>query len=466
MTRHPRATSPLASAIVGTEFTLERLSGDGRSVGRLPDGRVAFSSGFVPGDVLVIERANEKKKHIDVTRARLVRGASDRITPRCPDAAVCGGCSLLELPKERARQLTLDATRETLVRLGGIPRNSAALPTELVTDAPLGYRSRLRLTVDGQRLGLFAKGSHAVVEVERCQVASSELWKDVEFVRQVLAGSGGVPDLFQIEVRHLPGAERGSAHLLLAAPPGARGRSTASNTPERARAPSSPLAHFARSLELRLAVHVAGSRDEAPSERLDVADDTFILSPIGGFTQVNAAMNRHLVQTVRDIAAGSGASTFLDLYSGSGNFSLPLARSGLSGLAVEAHPGAVLAAERAARAQSLLREAPLPARGSRGVHFLAEDAATRAAKLAAVGTTFDLVIVDAPRRGAGALTEHLPRLASRRLVLVSCDVATAARDLARLTASGLTLHRIVAFDMFPGTHHLELLSELAPGEAR
>ena len=187
--------------------------------------------------------------------------------------------------------------------------------------------------------------------------------------------------------------------------------------------------------------------ESAEVERFDLPG-AYVLAPPGAFTQVNWEVNRALVDAVVQGALRRRASSFADLYSGSGNFSLPLLRAGLSGKGVEVSAASIECAQRAAREQGL------------GGEFFAGDVGRVAARWATAGQRYDLVVLDPPRAGAKEALDSVVRLAGRAVVLIACDPVTFARDLRVLMDRGLVLEEVRAFDMFPQTHHVECLAWL------
>jgi 23S rRNA (uracil1939-C5)-methyltransferase len=152
------------------------------------------------------------------------------------------------------------------------------------------------------------------------------------------------------------------------------------------------------------------------------------------------------VSSVVTGAKQRGLSTFCDLFAGVGNFALPLAHAGLSGVMVERTPSAVRAAERAAGEQGLPQLRARTVDASRALKDLVHE-----------GRQFDLVVLDPPREGAPDVVAGIAALRPRAVAYVACDPVTLSRDLRPLLAAGLRLASVEAFDMFPRTHHFETL---------
>jgi 23S rRNA (uracil1939-C5)-methyltransferase len=168
-------------------------------------------------------------------------------------------------------------------------------------------------------------------------------------------------------------------------------------------------------------------------------------APAHAFTQVNWPVNRALVQAVLDAAAQRSVRTFLDLYCGAGNFSLPLLARGLKGVGIESSKEAIAAAKRAASAHQLSF-----------ARFIAGDVQRALAKLPRA-ERFDLVVLDPPRSGAREILPEILRLAPPHIAYCACDPVTQARDLRALCDAGYSLVEVTGFDMFPQTHHFESL---------
>jgi 23S rRNA (uracil1939-C5)-methyltransferase len=169
----------------------------------------------------------------------------------------------------------------------------------------------------------------------------------------------------------------------------------------------------------------------------------------GGFSQVNLEQNRRLIATVRSFAAVGAGDRVLDLFCGMGNFSIPLASSCRSLVGIEGQGSAIRSArDNAARAglgNTDFRQSP--------IHPACDG-------LVAQGAVFDCVIIDPPRQGAPGLAGQLAALTGSRMVYISCDPATLARDLGELTAAGFAIRRLQPVDMFPQTHHIETVTLL------
>ena len=414
----------------GAEVVIDKLIPEGKALGRLADGRIVIATGAVPGDRIALEEVTERKGLVTARKHRLLAPSPQRITPVCELAERCGGCDWMALSVTEQRRHKVQILREALLRTGKIDWRER--PIELVAgERAEGYRCRVRLQVGGGRIGFYHRGSHELVEPERCAVSSSAVNSALALLRELARRHPGALDAYAwLEVRE---ASDGSVSVLL------QRREPRAEVDERP---------WLEALRVSFRVgHVGGPADGA--QRFQLTDDTFMLSAPQGFVQVNWEVNRLLVARVLAGASSRGVATFVDAYAGSGNFALPLLGLGLGGLAIESNASAVESAREAAAAQ-----------GFEPAAFILGDAVAYAERLTRQAERFDLVLVDPPRAGLKEGLPSLARLAAGWLAMCSCNPVTLARDLRALLDLGFELESLEAFDMFPQTHHLETLAWL------
>jgi len=417
-------------------WRIEKLIPGGEGMARLADGRIAFAPGTAVGDVIEPTETEARKRWVRAHSFRLVEAGPTRVPPPCPIADRCGGCDWMHLSVDAQRAHKREILAEALRRTGGL----AELPAiDLVTAGEaLGYRRRLRLHVDdGGRLGLYAPRSHDVVEVERCAVADDTINEALARVRAAAAThADAMRGLEGVEIRSAPEPPRSAISLF------PRGK-----LDEAVEARITPLIEALAGTDT---VSVAGAKDARAAQRLPLVEDVALHAPPGVFTQVHWRVNQHVIGDLLAEADRRGVQHVLDLFAGAGNFSLPLAKAGHHVTAVERDARSVRAARAAAR------EAKLDT-----VRFRLADANREASALAKTDVRFDLVILDPPRQGAGAAALAATRLASRAIAYVSCDPVTLARDLKRITETAFRLDALRVYDMFPQTHHVEVVAWLS-----
>jgi len=406
------------------EVAIDGFTHGGEGVGRI-DGKVVLVAGALPGERVRVTVTEDRPRWSRATLVEVLVPSPDRVTPPCPVADACGGCDLQHVAPEAARRLRTRVVREQLARLGGFGDAAHDLVEECRAVGPdLGYRNHVQLHAgpDG-RLGFHRVASHDVVPIEHCPVASDE-------VNRLLARFGAGSGAQQLSLRAV-----GDARTAIVTP-GDGAVALPEDVP---------------TLALRQAdgrpVVVRGDA----SSPVEVAGVTLHL-PVDAFFQVNTSGAAALVATVREAAGDVRNRDVWDLYAGVGLLALPLAADGAHVLAVESVGPAVDALARAAREQEL------------DVRVLTERVEHVVRRAADGDRSLDppeIVVADPPRAGLGRRTAaDLARLAPSRLVLVSCDVASLARDLRDLVAEGFVVERVVPLDLFPMTHHVETVSTL------
>lgn len=417
----------------GLELTIERLVPGGDGLARTPEGEILFVRGAVPGDRVRVGAVEKQRGALAVTSFELLAPSAERVIPECPVAATCGGCDLMQLARPAELSHKAAILQDALSRVGGVALEAPALHA----GKSEGYRSRVRFHVGRHgKLGFFARGSHQLVEVPRCAVADERINRALALVRRL--------------ARRFPEALGGFSDVeLRAGDEGVIARFVA-------RDGIKPIAAdpFLRALSKELRVAATEREAQALSERRRLPGDVYVDIPADAFSQINPEVNGALVSSVLEGARARGLSSFCDLFAGVGNFALPLARLGLTGVMVERTPSAVLAAEQAARQQGLT-----------GLKARSADVARAVKDLVHEGQRFELVVLDPPREGAPEVVRAVPELGPRAVAYVACDPVTLSRDLKPLLAAGLVVRSVEAFDMFPRTHHFETLVWLERGAA-
>jgi len=413
------------------EWQIAKLVPGGAGFVRLSNGQGAFAPGALPGERISVTEAEDHGGYLQATHWSLLEASPDRVVPVCPVQTACGGCDLMTL--SYPAQLTAKAgiLHDALTRVGRFE----TLPEILwvASDEQLGYRSRIRVHVGSEgRLGFFAAETRDLVEVPGCAVAHVELDAALSTLRAITSQYRVELALFaELELRVAAGGPRLALRLV----PLAR----------RFEGAAALINALGASFQVTVGERSSGA---AQDQRFPLPGGVELRAPAAAFTQVNWAVNLRLVQAVLDGAATRGVRSFCDLYSGAGNFSLPLFARGLTGVGIEASKPAIAAAKRAAAEQQLP-----------GARFIAGDVREALARVPRA-EAFDLVLLDPPRSGARDILPELIRRAPRYIAYCACDPVTLARDLRALCNAGYVLEQAAGFDMFPQTHHFETLAWL------
>jgi 23S rRNA (uracil1939-C5)-methyltransferase len=428
---------------VASEVTITALSHAGEGIAHEGE-RTVFVPYALPGERVVIERIATEGKRVRAKLMAVRERSPDRVEPPCPYhfrpadslSRACGGCQLQHL--RYAAQLTFKETlvREQLRRVAGLsdPVVHAIVPAP----AELEYRNHVQWSLTDQgALGLRAANSHHVVRIERCLLAEPPITAISQ--RIVLEDPPPSEADAAAEATEAPVP----AHALLARV-GVRSGDTALIVFE-------PIDEVP-AIALDLPVAAAAVRPDGSS--FAIADDDALTITVKGqpfrvsassFFQVNTAQAATLVELVLAAANLTGRETVLDLYCGVGLFSAFLAPQAARLIGVEVFEPAIHDA----------------AANLDPHEHVALYAASAESVLPTLDVAIDVAVVDPPRAG---LSERalaaLARARPARLVYVSCDPATLARDIARFAQHGHRLAEVTPIDLFPQTHHIECVAVL------
>ncbi|MGH0036268.1 MAG: class I SAM-dependent RNA methyltransferase [Myxococcota bacterium] len=401
--REPGAAGDASSDadVPEVECEIETLAAGGDGVGRLPDGRALFVEGAAPGDRVRVRVSELRARYARGRVVRLLEPGPDRVEPACPSFGVCGGCSWQHIDYAAQVRAKTGILRDAVERIGHLACPDP-IPFHASPEA-YGYRLRARLLVSGREVGYRRRRSHAVCAVRECPVLEPALAERLgDMADDAASGRLG----------------HGEWELFA----GAQGP------------------------RVRRVRRGAGE----PAE-IEVLGAKLRISP-GVFAQANRGLLDPLAEAVRRaVVAGRPAAPdglLLELFAGAGFFTLGCAPHFLATVAVESDAAAV----RDLRFN-------LARAGLGPVEVRAEACEAVLADWASQGRSPDVVLLDPPRAGLGREgVEALARIAPGRVVYLSCDPATLARDLARLCDDGYTLRGLEGFDLFPQTPHVEALA--------
>jgi tRNA/tmRNA/rRNA uracil-C5-methylase (TrmA/RlmC/RlmD family) len=391
----------------------------GRGVARL-DGKAVFVAGALPGELVEAEIHHDHKRYSEARVTRVVEPAEGRVAPPCPFVPDCGGCDLQHAAPSLQRQLKTRVVREQLERLGG--QDQPIVRPCRAVGPDLAYRSNIQVHSDPEgRLGFHRAGSHEVVPIDRCLVATDD-------VNDLLAGVGTSGGATTVGLR-----ANGPARTVILEPgPGAI-------------EPPTVAADVQLLQPDGTAVGLRGTGELTETVR----DITYRFGPTD-FFQVNIDGAAAIVDTVLDVLGDVRGQLCWDLYAGVGLLTVPLALAGAEVVAVETAGSAVEHARANAEAA--------------GVTITAEQGSVSefVARPAHVDDPPEVVVLDPPRDGAGrGVCEALADLAVPVVIYVSCDPASLARDVRTLTDRGYRLVEAIPLDLFPMTHHVEAVAHLA-----
>jgi 23S rRNA (uracil1939-C5)-methyltransferase len=412
-----------------------RLGARGDGIAPTPDGPL-YIANAAPGDVVRARPTVARGDGRSAALVEIVEPGPERAEPVCRHAAVCGGCALQHLSAAAQADFKRGAVIAALARKGF----DADRVTPLVS-VPPGTRRRVRFAARRRRggtvLGFNERAADRIVDLAECPVSAPRIAGLIAPLRTLI---GALPSFGAGGDVQIALSNTGADLLLIPdaeADPGLEERAA--------------LAEFADAHDIaRIAWQRDGTAEPVAARRTPSAlvGGRAVALPMGGFLQPSAEGAALLTQLVLD-AVPDDADPVADFYCGIGTFALPLAARG----------AAVHAAESEAEAVAALRRAGAGLRLTAERRDLARDPPNAGAL-----NKFAAAVFDPPRAGAAALAERLAQSAIPRIVAVSCNPATLARDLRTLTEGGYRLERVTPVDQFPWSAHVEAVAILSrPG---
>ena len=422
---------------------IESLDHEARGITRL-EGKAIFVDGALPGETVEYASFRRKPTYELAQLVEVRRPSTLRVEPRCQYFGICGGCAMQHMEPSAQVAAKQRVLEDNLWHIGRV-RPETLLPP--VHGAPWGYRHRARLAVrkvpkkGGVLVGFHERRSSYIADMQSCAVLAPHVSALLMPLRE-LVGSLSIADrLPQIDVAV---GEHCTALLLRVLEP-----LTASD--------ENLLRQFAERHEVVLYLQPKGQDSVVrfhplPGPRLSYTlpefDLEFEFRPTD-FTQVNHAVNRVLVRRALRLLDPQPGERIADMFCGLGNFTLPIARSGASVVGIEGSAGLVERGRQSAAANGLAGNVEF------GVANLFE---CTEESIAALGK-FDKMLIDPPREGAIELIKALGSGGPKRIVYVSCNPATLARDAGVLVAvSGYRFVAAGAVNMFPHTAHVESIA--------
>ena len=394
---------------IKTEIRDVAFGGDG--VGRNED-LVVFAPFTVDEDKVEVEITEVRKRYARGRLVRIIVPSHHRVTPLCPYYTRCGGCRMQHISYEHQLELKHRQVTETFRRIARI--SCPPLAAVIASPRPYGYRGKAEFHVAGgqggsQRAGLMALASHDLIEIERCEIVDESINRKYKNFREALLG--------------------GSLHL--------QDERQIIWSDEQGEPPTEVQIESRNSLEV---MRVVGEK------RMSV--------PYRGFFQANILLVGELVDQVLKMSGLSGRETVIDAYGGTGLFSLFLG----------ARAGRIFGIEgdrEAARCAGLnLRREGL----AQAEFFPGDVADVIMGEFAPRGLRADVIVLDPPRDGCGqGVIDAIAAIRPERIVYVSCNPATQARDIRLLSEHGYILRLLQPIDMFPQTAHIECVAALTSG---
>jgi len=409
---------------------IESMAFKGYGVSRA-DGKVVFIPYSSFGDEGWVEIVEEKRNYSTGKWVEILAPSPWRVDPRCPYFGTCGGCQWQHIDYAQQPEVKKEILKDILMRLGKLREIPSV--TTFPSPDPYNYRTRVQLKVKGEKLGYYQEKSHQLVDIERCPIAHPLINEIIPLLRKERFF------LFpteEIDINVSP--EEGKGVLISRVLRISQGRETSGRQLLR----SHPILKGITTLRGRQ-ITSSGKPHLSFTNPLNL---TLRTSP-GSFFQVNLKQNEKLIQVVLEFSRGQKNERALDLYSGVGNFALPLATVIQEVWGIEENAVAVKDARFNAQFNGI--------ENGEFICGKVEDVLKKWNK-----EMPDLVILDPPRRGCRGVLDQVAGLKPKRIVYVSCEPTVFARDLRLFSDRGYFLRKLALIDMFPQTYHMEVVGLL------
>ena len=434
-------------------MNIDDISVDGEGIGRI-EGYTMFIEGALPGEKVRVRVVKVGRNHGYGELLDIIEPSPNRVFPPCPYSARCGGCSLQHISYNSQIEFKTRRVRDALERIGKI--SDVMVHKTIGMQTPWRYRNKaqfpIRMDNGVLSIGFFMPGSHDIVDIDSCMIQHESCDKVIEIIRKFIR-KYNIPVYDERThrgiVRHVVtrmGFKTGQLMVVIVT----NGRRLPYSNELVALLTSGlpNLISIVQNINSMKTNVILGNENLTLWGQDHIVDIlaglTFKISPLS-FYQVNSAQTEVLYGKVLEYAGLTGKETVIDLYSGIGTISLFLARDAYKVYGIEEVPQAVYDAWENAKIN-----------GISNVEFIEGKAEDIIPELVDGGMRADVVVLDPPRKGCDqAVLDALARMAPPRIVYVSCNPATLARDLKFLTEQGYKVEEVQPVDMFPHTTHIE-----------
>jgi len=422
------------------EIEIESLSHEGRGISHI-DNKVIFTRGALPGEKVVASRTLSRAKYEEADVVEVIKPSTDRIDPKCAVYGICGGCSFQHLSSLNQINVKHDWLQSAFTGQAKVQPKEWLEPVQVES---WGYRRKARLGVryvakkEKVLVGFRERKSSFVTVMSRCEVLHPSLGDNLELLSECIESLSIKEHVPQIEVAI---AEQDTILILRHL------QSLNDNDKE-------ILNDFAKKLSITWYLQSGGLDTIKPLSNpvqltysLPKHDIVMSFLP-NDFTQVNFELNKKMISLAIDLLDLNEKDNVIDLFCGLGNFTLPISRYVNEVVGIEGDRGLVERAKANAEANDITNASFYKA-------DLFEDVSGFEWFR---GRNYNKALIDPARTGAIEIVELLPKLKVERVVYVSCNPATLARDTARLIDLGFSLESAGVMDMFPQTAHVESIA--------
>ena len=428
------------------------LGNNGEGVGR-HDNLTVFVEGALPNEEILSEVTQTKKNYAVARLIKILSESADRVKPICPIYAECGGCQLQHLSYSAQinwkRQQVIDAVKH-IGKLDGIE-----ILETIGTENPLHYRNKMQFPVNKINgklvIGCYARGSHKIVDTDSCLIQRAGMDEALTAVKKILDKyniSAYDEDTHRGVLRHVMSRIGFNGELMIVLITATKNLPSEKNIVNAIRHALPKVTSIQQNIQTYHNNVILGRETKIlygkPTIKDKIGKLTFNISA-RSFFQVNTAQAENLYNVALKFAELTGRETVIDAYCGIGTITLFLAKSARKVYGIEIVPTAIEDAKKNARDNNI-----------RNAEFIAGDAVKIIPRLYREGVRADVVIVDPPRAGCDKkVLEIFAAMSPQKIIYVSCNPATLARDLAILNELDYITEKIQPVDMFPYSSHIE-----------
>jgi 23S rRNA (uracil1939-C5)-methyltransferase len=431
-----------------TKVRIDRLAHLGSGVGRV-DNRVIFIPFTAPGDTVIARVTHKRRHYLQGEITEIVSQSPLRNSPPCDVFGTCGGCHWQHLAYSSQLELKEETFRDLLGRVGKI-KSIEQLP---IIPSPREYSYRCRVQLHAQyrvpeyAVGFFREASHELIQFQYCHISDPLINSVLQGFRHFLNLWVPKPTIRQIDLNVSVDDEKVIAILHVSPHFIREGRAIFRN-PQAIHPELMGIVLAAQRKEEKKPVQIGETVAKYSWDSPRGIKIRYRVGPLS-FFQINAEQNQRLIHTVLELAEMRGDEKVLDLFCGVGNFTFPLSLKAHYTVGIDENPWTIK------DARSIQKLNPI-----REMDFLCMNVKraleTRPKKILRP----DIIVIDPPRAGCGQIIKGVVELGASKIVYISCDPGTLAKDLNLFQLEGYVPVKTQLIDMFPQTYHIESVTQL------
>lgn len=420
---------------------VSQLNHEGRGITHI-NGKTTFIFGALPDETINFQYTRCHSKLDEANTIEVLAPSESRVTPQCKHFGICGGCSLQHMSPNTQREHKLN------VLLEHFEHQAQCAPQQILPalyDEPWGYRRRARLSVkfvekkNSVLVGFRERNSSFVAKIEQCETLHPSVGHKIRAISDCLMQLETKSSIPQIEVAIGDTITALIIRHLVPLPEADTEKLVSLSKEHQFQLYLQPKSHDS--------IHcIYPSTPEKLFYTLPESDIKIYFKP-GQFTQINQAINKKMITRAIELLDLNENDTVLDLFCGIGNFSLPIARKVKMVTGVEGSSEAITQAKENANINNLIN-----------THFYVADLSTNLDDQPWANQQYNKILLDPARAGAKELIHLIPQWSPNRIVYVSCNPITLARDTQHLLQLGYQLEKAGVMDMFPHTEHIEAIA--------